>query len=50
MMNWDLFQIDNVIRGHNFDDMMKKLGALDGAMENLGPFALWWRNGEIVNS
>ena len=21
----------------------------DGAMENLGPFAFWWRNGEIVN-
>ena len=24
-----------------------KLGALDGAMKNLGPFALWWRNREI---
>ena len=23
---------------------MRKLGALDDAMENLGPFALWWRN------
>ena len=34
--------LDNVmgIRGHHFDDMMRKLGALDGAMENLGPFAL----------
>ena len=24
-------------------------GALDGAMENLGPFAFWKRNGEIGN-
>ena len=26
---------------------MWKFGALDGAMENLGPFVLWWCNGEI---
>ena len=35
------------IRGHRFDDIMRKLGALDGAMENLGPLALWWRNGKL---
>ena len=26
------------IRGHHFDDMMRKLEALDGAIENFGPF------------
>ena len=36
-------------RGYHFDDMIRKLEALDGAMENLGPFALWWSNGEIGN-
>ena len=37
------------IRGHHFDCMMRKLGALDGVMENLGPlnFALWWPNGKL---
>ena len=25
------------IRGYHFDDMMRKLGALEGAVENLGP-------------
>ena len=27
----------------------RKLGALDGAVENLGLFALWWRSEEIGN-
>ena len=35
------------IRGHHHANMMRILGALVGAMENLGPFALWWRNGEM---
>ena len=26
------------IRGHHFDDMMRKFGALNDATENLGPF------------
>ena len=38
--NWDPLIPWWEIRGHHFDDMMRKLGALDGAMENLGPFAL----------
>ena len=44
MMNWDPFITWWEIRGHHFDDMMRKLGALGGAIEDLGPFALWWRN------
>ena len=47
---WDPLMTWLEIRGHHFDDMMRKLGALDGAIENLGPFALWWRNGEIKKS
>ena len=27
-----------LIRSHCFDDIMRKLGALDGTMENFGPF------------
>ena len=40
MMNWDPLITWWKIRGHHFDDMVRKLGALDGAMENLGPFTL----------
>ena len=29
---------------------MRKLWAVDGAMETLGPFALWCRNGEIMET
>ena len=38
--NDKLGPLDNAmeIRGHHFDDMMRKCGALDDAMENLGPF------------
>ena len=49
MVNWDPLIMWQEIRGHHFNDMMMKLGALDGAMEILGLFALWWRNGEIAN-
>ena len=46
---WDPLITWLEIRGYHIDDMMRKVGALDSAMEKLGPFALWWRNGEIGN-
>ena len=44
MINWDLLITRWEIRGHHFDDMLRKLGALDGAMENLGPLMTQWGN------
>ena len=38
MINWDLLITWWEIRGDHFEDMMRKLGALDGAMENFRPF------------
>ena len=47
MINWDPLITWWEIWGNHFDDMMKKLGALDSAMENLGPFALKNATGKL---
>ena len=36
--NDKLEPLDDTIGGHYFHNMMRKLGALNGALENLGPF------------
>ena len=45
-LNWDPLITWWEIKGHHFNGMMRKLGALDGAMENVEPFVLWsqWGN------
>ena len=49
MMNWDPLIMWWKIRGHHFDDMMRKLEALDGMMEKLRPFALWKKKLQTLN-
>ena len=45
MINWDLLITWREIRGHHFDDIMRKFDrALDGTMENLGPLMTQWGN------
>ena len=37
------------LRSTLIDDMMRKFGALDGAIENVGSFDDVWCNGKIGN-
>ena len=52
MTQWWIGTLDNVMGNKRLPFYWhdEEIGALDGAVENLGPFALWWCNEAIENN